>query len=101
MAYVPGYAADIFVSYSHSNNGDGWVTELKSKLASGLADLSEDVDVWFDADRLQTGDHFKREIQEKLANTRILVAVLSPACPKSQFLPITRKTEAATRNRKN
>ena len=51
MAYVPGYAADIFVSYSHSNDRDGWVTELKSKLASGLADLSEDVDVWFDADK--------------------------------------------------
>lgn len=85
MAYVPGYAADIFVSYSHSNNRDGWVTELKSKLASGLADLSEDVDVWFDADRLQAGDHFKREIHEKLANTRILLAVLSPAYLKSQF----------------
>jgi hypothetical protein len=85
MAYVPGYAADIFVSYSHSNNRDGWVTELKSKLASGLADLSEDVDVWFDADRLQTGDRFKQEIHEKLSNTRILVAVLSPAYLRSQF----------------
>jgi len=85
MAYVPGYAADIFVSYSHSNDRDGWVTELKSKLASGLADLSEDVDVWFDADRLQTGDRFKQEIQEKLSNTRVLIAVLSPAYLKSQF----------------
>jgi hypothetical protein len=85
MAYVPGYAADIFVSYSHSNDRDGWVTELKSKLASGLADLSEDVDVWFDADRLQTGDRFKQEIQEKLSNTRVLIAVLSPAYLRSQF----------------
>jgi hypothetical protein len=85
MAYVPGYAADIFVSYSHSNDRDGWVTEVKSKLASGLADLSEDVDVWFDADRLQTGDHFKQEIHEKLSNTRVLIAVLSPAYLKSQF----------------
>jgi hypothetical protein len=85
MTYVPGYAADIFVSYSHSNDRDGWVTELKSKLASGLADLSEDVDVWFDADRLQTGDHFKQEIQEKLSNTRVLIALLSPAYLNSQF----------------
>ncbi len=85
MAYVPGYAADIFVSYSHSNDRDGWVTELKSKLASGLADLSEDVDVWFDTDRLQAGDRFRKEIQDKLSNTRILVAVLSPAYLKSQF----------------
>ena len=85
MAYVPGYEADIFVSYSHTNDRDGWVTELKSKLASGLADLSEDVDVWFDADRLQTGDRFKQEIQEKLSNTRVLIAVLSPAYLKSRF----------------
>ena len=85
MAYVPGYAADIFVSYSHSNDRDGWVTELKSKLASGLADLSEDVDVWFDSDRLQTGDYFKKQIQDKLSNTRIFVAVLSPAYLKSTF----------------
>src|SRR5215469_4987280 len=85
MAYVPGYAADIFVSYSHSNDRDGWVTELKSKLASGLADLSEDLDVWFDADRLQTGDRFKQEIQEKLSNTRVLIAVLSPAYLSSPF----------------
>ena len=85
MAYVPGYAADIFVSYSHSNDRDGWVTELKSKLASGLADLSEDVDVWFDTDRLRTGDRFQQEIHDKLSNTRILVAVLSPAYLKSQF----------------
>jgi hypothetical protein len=85
MAYVPGYAADIFVSYSHSNNRDGWMTELKSKLASGLADLSEDVDVGFDADRIQTGDRFKQEIQEKLSNTRVLIAVLSPGYLKSPF----------------
>jgi hypothetical protein len=85
MAYVPGYAADIFVSYSHSNDRDRWVTELKSKLASGLADLSEDVDVWFDADRLRTGDRFRQEIQEKLRNTRVLIAVLSPAYLTSDF----------------
>jgi hypothetical protein len=85
MAYVPGYAADIFVSYSHSNDRDGWVTELKSKLASGLADVSEDVDVWFDTDRLRAGDRFRQEIHDKLSNTRILVAVLSPAYLKSQF----------------
>jgi hypothetical protein len=85
MAYVPGYAADIFVSYSHSNDRDGWVTELKSKLASGLTEVSEDVDIWFDADRLQTGDRFKQEIHEKLSNTRILVAVLSPAYLRSEF----------------
>jgi len=85
MAYVPGYAADIFVSYSHTNDRDGWVTELKSNLAGGLADLSEDVEVWFDADRLKTGDRFEQKIHDDLRNTLILIAVLSPAYLKSQF----------------
>ena len=85
MAYVPGYAADIFVSYSHANNLDGWVTDLKSMLAGGLAEFSKDVEVWFDTDRLTTGDCFKQEIQDELSNTRILLAVLSPAYLESEF----------------
>jgi hypothetical protein len=43
------------------------------------------VNVWFDTDRLRTGDRFRKEIQDTLSNTRILVAVLSPAYLKSQF----------------
>jgi hypothetical protein len=43
------------------------------------------VDVWFDADGIQSGDCFKQEIQERISNTRVLIAVLSPAYLKSQF----------------
>lgn len=85
MAYVPGYAADLFISYAHRNNQDGWVTELKSRLAGSLADLSADVDIWFDADRLRTGDTFKQEIREKLSDTMIMVSILSPAYLQSEF----------------
>lgn len=85
MAYVPGYAADLFISYAHRNNQDGWVTELKSRLAGSLADLSADVDIWFDADRLRTGDIFKQEIREKLSDTMIMVSILSPAYLQSEF----------------
>ena len=85
MAYVPGYAADIFISYAHRNNQDGWVTELKSRLAGSLADLSADVDIWFDADRLRTGDTFKQEIRDKVSDTMIMVSILSPAYLQSEF----------------
>ena len=85
MAYVPGYAADLFISYAHRNNQDGWVTELKSRLAGSLADLSADVDIWFDADRLRTGDTFKQEIRDKLSDTMMMVSILSPAYLQSEF----------------
>ena len=85
MAYVPGYAADLFISYAHRNNQDGWITELKSRLAGSLADLSADVDIWFDADRLRTGDAFKQEIRDKLSDTMIMVSILSPAYLQSEF----------------
>lgn len=86
MAYVPGYTGDVFVSYAHLDNGDGWVTEVKSKLAARLkADLAGEPEVWFDADRLRTGDVFKPEIYEKINNTLMLVAVISPAFLNSQF----------------
>ena len=86
MAYVPGYTGDVFFSYAHLDNGDGWVTEVKSKLAARLtADLAGEAEVWFDADRLRTGDVFKPEIHEKINNTLMLVAVISPAFLNSQF----------------
>jgi hypothetical protein len=32
MAYIPGCGADVFISYAHLDNVDGWITRLKSKL---------------------------------------------------------------------
>ena len=86
MAYVPGYTGDVFISYAHLDDGDGWVTEVKSKIAARLtADLAGEPEIWFDADRLRTGDIFKQEIHNKLSNTLILLAVISPSFLKSQF----------------
>ena len=97
MAYVPGYAADLFVSYAHRNNHDGWVTELKSRLAGSLADLSADVDLWFDADRLRTGDTFKQEIRDKLSDTMMMVSVVSPAYLQSEFcMPSVARSSGAS-----
>src|SRR5215469_14211529 len=86
MAYVPGYTGDVFISYAHLDNQDGWVTDVKSKLASRLtSDLAGEPEIWFDADRLRTGDIFKQEIRDKLSNTLMLVAIISPSFLKSQF----------------
>src|SRR5436305_2486160 len=86
MAYAPGYTGDVFISYAHRDDADGWVTEVKSKIASRLtADLAGEPEIWFDADRLRTGDIFKQEIHQKLSNTLILLSIVSPSYLQSEF----------------
>jgi hypothetical protein len=86
MAYAPGYTGDVFISYAHLDDADGWVTEVKSKIASRLtADLAGAPEIWFDADRLRTGDIFKQKIHEELSNTLILLSIISPAYLQSEF----------------
>jgi hypothetical protein len=85
MAYIPGCSADVFISYAHADNLDGWVARLKAKLIEKLNPfLAGRAQVWFD-DRIQPGIYFKEEIQQQLKNTPILVAVVSPSYLDSEF----------------
>src|ERR1017187_6730165 len=85
MPYVPGCSADVFISYAHRDNQDGWVTRLKTKLTEKLNPfLAGRAEVWFD-DRLEPGVYFKQEIQQKLKDTPIFVAVVSPSYLDSEF----------------
>src|ERR1035438_9352621 len=79
MPYVPGCSADIFISYAHRDNLDGWVTKLKKRLTDKLNPfLAGRAEVWFD-DRIKPGEYFRQDIQDRLKDTPIFVAVLSPA----------------------
>jgi hypothetical protein len=85
MAYVPGCSVDVFISYAHNDNKDGWVTRLKERLATELGSfLTDRVQVWFD-DRIRPGVYFQQEIQDKLRNTPIFIAVVSPSFLESPF----------------
>jgi hypothetical protein len=85
MAYVPGCTADVFISYAHRDNEDGWVTRLKKELTEKLNPfLAGRAEVWFD-DRIRPGAYFKEDIQKKLKNTPIFVAVVSPSYLYSDF----------------
>jgi hypothetical protein len=85
MPYVPGCSADVFISYAHRDNQDGWVTGLKKKLIEKLNPfLAGRADVWFD-DRIKPGFYFRQEIQQKLKDTPIFVAVVSPSYVDSEF----------------
>lgn len=85
MSYVPGCSADVFISYAHRDNQDGWVTRLKDKLTEKLNPfLAGRAEVWFD-DRIAPGVYFKEDIQQKLKNTPIFIAVVSPSYLDSGF----------------
>lgn len=85
MSYIPGCSADVFISYAHRDNEDGWVTRLKKKLTEKLNPiLCGRAEVWFD-DRIAPGVYFKEEIQQKLKDTAIFVAVVSPSYLQSEF----------------
>jgi hypothetical protein len=85
MAYIPGCRADVFISYAHLDNVDGWITRLKSALTEKLnAYLAGRAEVWFD-DRIRPGTYFKDEIQHKLKDTPIFVAIVSPSYLESSF----------------
>ena len=85
MPYVPGCSADVFISYAHRDNQDGWVTGLKKKLTEKLNPfLAGRAEVWFD-DRIEPGVYFKQEIQQKLKDAPIFVAIISPSYLDSEF----------------
>ncbi len=85
MSYVPGCKADVFISYAHRDNLDGWVTKLKTKLTEKLNPfVAGRAEVWFD-DRIRPGVYFKEEIQKKLKDTPVFVAVVSPSYLDSEF----------------
>jgi hypothetical protein len=84
MPYIPGVLADVFISYAHRDNQDGWVSRLHGQLTRKLNLLLPPAIVYFD-NRLREGVYFKDEIQQQLTKTAIFIAVVSPSYLNSQF----------------
>ena len=40
MAYVPGLANDVFISYAHADNTEGWVDQFHERLFNRLRQLA-------------------------------------------------------------
>jgi TIR domain len=91
MAYVPGLANDVFVSYSHIDNkaalpGDlCWVNCLEEALTQQLAELGIKARFWQDRRRLGGEMDFSREIQDALASCAVLLTVVSPPYLSSDY----------------
>ena len=89
MTYVPGFANDIFISYSHlddrSVDGAGWVSDFHQRLQIEIEEaLGDRVQVWRDR-RIGPADDFGRDLDRQLRASAMLLAVISPGYMNSPW----------------
>ncbi len=85
MAYVSNFQADIFISYKHSDNQSGWISEFHRRLHVRLTELlGQEAVVWRDK-KLGGADAFSDEILQQLKNTALFVPVVTPGYMVSEW----------------
>lgn len=83
---MPSFDYDLFISYSHRDNGDGWVDRFHARLKNRLGvELGREPSIWRDAKRLDGGDYFDDEIAQALARSKVLLSIISPSYLNSQY----------------
>lgn len=78
MAYVPGFTNDIFISFAHADNWDGWVERFQDRLSHRLAQIGAPVITWRDS-KLRGIDVFSDEIFTQLQQSVLLISIVSPS----------------------
>ena len=84
MPYVQGFNNDIFISFAHTDDTDGWVRDFHARLEARLAQLGISVCIWRDT-KLQGTDVFSDEIFDRLKSSALLVSIISPAGVNSSW----------------
>jgi hypothetical protein len=84
--YLPGKdVVDVFISYSHADNGSNWVTKFERTLKDRVhVRLGREPEIWRDR-KLSDEQDFTAEIENRLKSTAILLLILSPSYHKSDF----------------
>jgi hypothetical protein len=80
MAYAPGFDIDVFLSYAHKNNENGWVEQFRAFLARRVPEFlphAADVKVWRD-DRLTGFDELWPTLQSNIEGSAIFLSICSP-----------------------
>ncbi|MGI9305988.1 MAG: TIR domain-containing protein, partial [Gammaproteobacteria bacterium] len=82
---------DIFISFSHIDNRapfadvDGWVTTFHQCLESRVATLlGRAPRIWRDP-KLGGNDYLSDELSERLANSAVLISIVSPSYLRSKW----------------
>lgn len=78
---------DLFISYAHADDAEGWVTFLRDALVEDHARYrtGETLHEFFDVHSIRTMDDWEHHILRGLQESRLCLAVLSPAWFKSPF----------------
>lgn len=84
MPYIPGFANDIFISFSHVDNFDGWVDNFHDHLRNRLLQIDAPVTIWRD-NKLRGTDVFSDELFEQLQRSALLITIVSPPGIKSHW----------------
>jgi hypothetical protein len=84
MSYVTTLPNDIFISFAHIDNNDGWVGEFHARLANRLAQIGAPVSIWRDS-KLRGTDVFSDDIFNQLKRSALLVSIVSPTSIRSSW----------------
>ena len=90
MAYLPGFANDIFISYARLDNQPlgsqrGWVDAFSEALSVRLGQLlGEHPRIWRDA-HLSVNDVFADETANAISHSAILLCLVSPSYVRSDW----------------
>src|SRR5437867_3699840 len=86
MPIRPSDSQDLFVSYAHSDNQDGWVTALVNAIQAEHARFTpRPLSVFLDLEDIRTMDDWEHRILKGLRAARVMLAVLSPAYFSSRY----------------
>ncbi|MEM7305336.1 MAG: toll/interleukin-1 receptor domain-containing protein [Planctomycetota bacterium] len=91
MAYIPGSAFDVFISYAHvddipESDGDaGWVERFEQQLSIRmLKRVGERVGFWRDPE-LRRSERFDDAIQTALRGSSLMISLITPRYLKSDY----------------
>jgi hypothetical protein len=93
VAYVNGFAHDVFLSYSsidndvHVNDGRGWVDVLHDKLLRQLMPRLgvRDLEVFIDRETMQSNLPITSQLVDAARNSAVLLVLMSPSYLKSPW----------------
>jgi hypothetical protein len=89
MATVPGFEYDIFISYRHNDNLDGWVTDFVQNLEKELrSTLKDSLTIYFDKntkDGLLETHHVDKSLEGKLKCLVFIPVISQTYCDPKSF----------------
>ena len=86
IAYVPGFANDIFISYPHQANVSHWVTELKEDLQNRLTEARADAGkVWLSQSEHERTGTFVDDIDTAVTQSAVLLTISSDPYKRSAW----------------